>query len=48
MGTNQVIRGFELCIPTHPHLLLWGGERGWGLNQWPVANEFINYDCNEV
>lgn len=23
---------------------LWGGERGWRLNESPVANEFISHD----
>ena len=40
-GTNQVMRGLKLSVPTLSPL--WGGWRRWRLNQLSVANDLIIY-----
>lgn len=40
--TNQVIKKLKLSVPPPD---LWGGERGWGLKQLPLANDFISHAC---
>lgn len=40
-GTNHVIRGLELSVPPST----FRGERGWRLNQSPMANDLINLAC---
>lgn len=44
-GSNLGISGLEAVVLAHPphHRHLRGGQRGWRVNQPPMANDFISH-----